>query len=347
MTPKRLGITTMAPPPVSACSVSEESLAGLADIWSAPGQRLDWNCLFVLPAWLEVWWRWRARETTPLLRSVRSRDEIIGIAPLMVRRRTAFFMGDGDVCDYLDFVVTPGSEALFFTALVRDLRRQGIERLQLDAVRADSAVMRVFAGMAAALGCRFCAEQQDVAMALDLPATWEAYLKGLKGKERHEIRRKFRRLAEAGPVGVRIAAGRAETAAAIDGFIGLFKKNRTDKAAFMTPPMTAFFRRAAEALAQIGILKLFTVTIGAEPAAAVICFDYRLSRYLYNNAYDTRFGALSVGLLSKLVSLRDAVGAGMRVYDFLKGGEAYKRRLGARPLPIYRCRIDLNPRTSL
>jgi CelD/BcsL family acetyltransferase involved in cellulose biosynthesis len=50
---------------------------------------------------------------------------------------------------------------------------------------------------------------------------------------------------------------------------------------------------------------------------------------------------LSVGLLSKVLSVRDAIRSGLRTYDFLKGGEAYKQHLGGRPLPLYRCRVDL------
>lgn len=322
-------------------SVTQESLASLAQLWSAPDQRLEWDCLFVLPAWLQAWWRCFGEGMTPFLRSVRSRGAVIGVAPLMIRGRTASFMGDAAICDYLDFVVVPGQEAGFFSALVHELREQGIDRLTLEAVRADSAVMGVLAVMAGQLNCRFSAHPLDVAMAVDLPKTWDAYLRHLRGKERHEIRRKFRRLQESATFFSRIAAKPAEVAKTMDTFIGLFQKNRPDKAAFMTADMAAFFRLMAEALAQIGVFKLFSVEIEGEPAAAVICFDYRSARLLYNNAYDASFAGLSIGLLSKLLSIRDAIRSGLKTYDFLKGAEAYKQRLGGRPRPLYRCEVDL------
>jgi CelD/BcsL family acetyltransferase involved in cellulose biosynthesis len=323
-------------------TVAEESLTSLADLWSDPSQRLDWDCLFVLPAWLNAWWRCFGKEMTPLLRSVRSRNTVIGVAPLMVRGQTAFFMGDAAICDYLDFVVAPGEETTFFTALVRDLRRQGIAHLVLDAVRADSAVMRVLADMTVPLDFRFCADPQDVAMVVDLPKTWDDYLQLLRGKERHEIRRKFRRLQEAAAADLRIVEKPIEVTKSMDTFLRLFKKNRPDKAAFMTADMSTFFQMMAEALVKIDIFKLFTVEIESEPAAAVMCFDYRSRRYLYNSAYDELFAALSVGLLSKVLSIRDAIESGLGTYDFLKGAEAYKQRLGGRPLPLYRCRAVLN-----
>jgi CelD/BcsL family acetyltransferase involved in cellulose biosynthesis len=106
--------------------------------------------------------------------------------------------------------------------------------------------------------------------------------------------------------------------------------------------MADFFRSLAIGLAEDGIVKLFTLRLDEALAAAVMCFDYQSVRYLYNNAYDQRFGHLSVGVISKVLSLKDAVESDLRRYDFLKGGELYKERLGGKPVQLYDCRIDLS-----
>ena len=54
-----------------------------------------------------------------------------------------------------------------------------------------------FIPLAKSLGCEFSCDQEDVSLELDLPATWEEFLLSLTGKERHEVRRKLRRLKEA------------------------------------------------------------------------------------------------------------------------------------------------------
>ena len=64
--------------------------------------------------------------------------------------------------------------------------------------------------------------------------------------------------------------------------------------------------------------------------------------YLYNNGYDKRFGSLSVGLLSNVLSLKESIQSGKKTYDFLKGAEVYKKRLGGQPIQLYRCLIDLS-----
>jgi CelD/BcsL family acetyltransferase involved in cellulose biosynthesis len=164
----------------------------------------------------------------------------------------------------------------------------------------------------------------------------------LKGKQRHELRRKMRRLNEAGTVRFRLVAGEEEVSAFIEPFIDMFRRSRVDKQAFMTTPMAGFFRSLALAFVKHDIFKLGVLDFDAKPVAMVLCFDYRSTRYLYNSAYEPRYRKLNVGLMSKVLSIRDALEKGYACYDLLKGAEAYKRRLGAAPRAIYRIAIGMS-----
>jgi len=250
-------------------------------------------------------------------------------------------MGDRDVCDYLDFVVAPGREEEFFRILLEHLRGVGITLLDLGPVRVDSSVMTGLVPVATELGHEVSAHPEEVSLELALPGTWEAFLLTLSGKERHEIRRKLRRLAEAGPVKYRVVEGRNEVDRDMETFLTLFAMNRTDKAVFMNGRMAFFFRSLARAMAAEGIMRLFFLDLDGIAAATVMCFDYNARVYLYNNAYDDQFRAFSVGLLCKVFSIRDSIERGRGAYDFLKGGEAYKYRLGGAPVRLYRCRVTL------
>ncbi len=72
-----------------------------------------------------------------------------------------------------------------------------------------------------------------------------------------------------------------------------------------------------------------------------MCFDYNSTVYLYNNGYDNRYRSLSVGLLSKVFTIQDSIRRGKNKYDFLKGTEVYKHRLGGKPVQLYRCQVKL------
>jgi CelD/BcsL family acetyltransferase involved in cellulose biosynthesis len=88
------------------------------------------------------------------------------------------------------------------------------------------------------------------------------------------------------------------------------------------------------------IVKLSFLEIDGNPVAGVMCFDYQSTVYLYNNGYDGRYRSLSVGLLSKLLSIKESIQSGKKTYDLLKGSEPYKHRLGGKPIPLYRCDIE-------
>jgi len=184
-------------------------------------------------------------------------------------------------------------------------------------------------------------EPEDVTFEMELPATWEDYLHTLNGKQRHEVRRKLRRLHEAGPVNFRVVEDSTAVREAFDIFLTLFRANRSDKAAFMTNRMASYFQTLAEEMAANGILRLGFLELDGNPAAAVMCFDYNATLFLYNSGYDKRFETLNVGLLSKVFSIKDAIMRGCTKYDFLKGSEIYKQRLGAKPVQLYRCHIEL------
>ncbi len=320
-----------------AYSVTRETFETLSSCWLASEAPLPWDCLFVLPPWLKVWWTAFGDGWALRIMSVRQGKELVGIAPLRVLGGEARFIGGPDVCDYLDFVVAPGRDPEFFRVLIEELRQQGIRQMDLGPVRADSTVMNGLSPVAERLGCEFSSQLEDLSYELALPANWEAYLGLLKGTERHEIRRKLRRLEEAARVEFRKVEDPIEVRRSMDTFLGLFGANRSDKAAFMTSLRARFFRALAEDMARSGALKLFFLELDAQPAAAVICFHDHSTFYLYNNGYDNRFRSLSVGFLSKVLSIREAIREGKKRFDFLKGVEAYKRHLGGKPVPLYRC----------
>ena len=65
--------------------------------------------------------------------------------------------------------------------------------------------------------------------------------------------------------------------------------------------------------------------------------------YLYNNGFDPRFRAVSVGLVSKILTIRASIEAGQSVYDFLSGTERYKYQLGGVEIPLLQCIIERKP----
>ncbi|OGO00924.1 MAG: hypothetical protein A2Y59_06585 [Chloroflexi bacterium RBG_13_52_14] len=320
-------------------TIAAESFDSLESLWRDLKQRLKWDIPFMLPGWLRVWWQAFGAGSELHLRSIREGKDVTGIAPLRIEDARACFIGSADVCDYMDFVVAPGKERAFFTALLDHLQQKGIKELFLESLRPDSTVLTTLVGLAKSRGYEVACTQQDVSLDLDLPPTWEEYLNTLTPKQRRETGRRFRRMEEMGDTTFRtVETAEPET---MNTFFKLLRESRPDKAAFMTAQMESFFRALAKTMAEAGMLRLGILEVSALPVAAVLCFDYNETVYLYNSGYDPQHGFLSVGLLSKMLSIKDSIARVRKRYDFLKGAEEYKYRLKGREIPIYNYKIQI------
>jgi len=111
----------------------------------------------------------------------------------------------------------------------------------------------------------------------------------LKGKQRHEVKRKFRRLHEAADINFRVVESAEQAAGELDTFFKLFKLSADEKESFLTEQMKSYFRSLAQAMADARMLKLFFLEVDTEPVAASMCFDFNSTRYLYNSGFDPRF----------------------------------------------------------
>ena len=295
----------------------------------------------MLPFWLQTAWRHLGGKGEPYPLCVTSGADVVGIVPICLEDDTAYFIGNPEVCDYQDIITAPGQGERVMDAAIRHLSAQGIRRLDLGTLHPDAVALQALNALASdgAMTLRF--SRDDVTYEMDLPSHWDDYLIQLSAKQRHEVRRKIRRLQVHGPYAYLMAAANGGLEADINIFLKLFRLNREDKAAFMDQTMTDYFCDLIQRLAKRGMLRLYVLKIDGIDAAAVLCFDHNDVRYLYNSGYDAQYHELSVGILSKVFSIQTGIDAGCRRYDFLKGNESYKRRIGGVQTPLYRCRVDI------
>ncbi|MBE0479360.1 MAG: GNAT family N-acetyltransferase [Dehalococcoidia bacterium] len=312
----------------------------LHSCWEQHHSGLAWDCVFTIPPWLKAWYSAFASDNL-YLRAVTEDETILGIVPLFVREGEARFIGSPDICDYQDFVIAPGSEHAFFSQVLDRLPQDRIESLLLESVRNDSPVLSTLVGLARNRGFSVSCIMRDVSLYLDLPPTWDGYLDKLSTKQHREVNRKLRRLEEGGRVSFRMIEDTASIESCMDTFLPLLRESREDKAEFMTNQMEAFFRSIAHTMAERGLLRMGFLDLDSSTVAAIMCFDYAGTVYLYNSGFDKRYAYLSVGLMSKVLSIKDSIERGRKRYDFLKGAEEYKYRLGGTEIPIYDCHLTL------
>lgn len=338
-------------------NIKEENLQSLDECYQQSIQlhgeaALNWSSMFILPIWLKTWWNTFGDDYELFIRSVHQEGQVLGIAPLMLNKNgdDAYLIGSPDVCDYLDFITIKDSELeqRFFGQLMLYLREAGVQRLILSAQRPDSAIFR---GLIAAdvnnpvlkdYNLQIDMVREDQSFELKLASDWDSYLAGLKKKQRHEVRRKLRRLEnEGGSYFFRVIEQLREIEEFYPAFIELFKQN-PEKADFLNEQMAKYFKSLISNTAETGLARFGLLELEGKTIAAVLYFDYDNSIYLYNSGYNSDYHNLSAGLLSKVLAIKHSVEQGKKAFDFLKGEEVYKSRLGGTAIPIYKITLKIN-----
>ena len=290
--------------------------------------------------WQRLWWRHFGQEYRWSALTIRENERIIGIAPFYWDRQTGFLklMGGEDLSDYLDILAAKGRESQVWDQILRYLEASPpqIRGLDLHCLPSTSPALQVLPPLAESRGYQVQCQAEEVCPILELPQTWDAYLALLAGKERHELRRKMRKAELSSPPLLFRQCAEEECAREdIRSFICLHRKSQPEKQAFMDQQREAFFREVSDVFAKRGWLRLYILECGEKAVAAMLCFAYQEALYLYNSGFDPELSVLSPGIVLIGHCIQDAIAQGKRRFDFLRGNEDYKYRLGGKDSPIF------------
>ena len=316
-------------------SVRADDFQGIQDEWQKLLPSCSTDTIFVTPWWQSLWWRHFGEGSELHILSVRDGDEIIGIAPLMLRDGAFSFLGDSDLFDYHDFLILRGREPDFFDAILDYLLDLDWHVLALVSLPQASPTLSHLPALVEKRGLVAEVKAEDMAPVAFLPSLWEEYLAGLSKRDRHELRRKLRRLEKADTPRQYVCENPATLPECMGEFFRLLRASSPEKATFLTAERQSFFIDVALELTPRGQFRLYFLELNGIRVASCICFDYGDSYLLYNSGYDPDYSSLSVGLLNKALCLREAIERGKHSFEFLRGTERYKYDLGATDQAIY------------
>lgn len=328
-------------------TITEPTLADIAPEWRALLDDTSMSSVFLGPAWLRAWLHVFGDPAALRLLAVREGERLTGVAAFRAEDDRLLLAGDPATWDYAGIAIASGHERDVLHTLLGHLAAEPWREVVLWGLEDGSAMLRELPAAAEAHGYRIEFEDEAVCPTLELPASWDEYMDSLPKKHRHELRRKMRRFAESGDDGgegaVVALTSPADVAAALPEFIRLHVESREDKAEFMTPQMEHFFRHITDDLAAEGALRLYFLERDGHRLASILCLDTDDSLLLYNSGYDPAYAHASAGLVSKALCLREAIDAGKRRINFLRGTERYKYELGAEDQRVVRCRLTRAP----
>jgi CelD/BcsL family acetyltransferase involved in cellulose biosynthesis len=307
---------------------------GLLDRSRLPSVFLTWQ-------WQTEWSQaFTVERPIQILAATDAAGTLAGLLPLYEdgpeRQR---ILGGVDVSDYLDLIAPDGGEAEVWTALLQHRASQAVA-WDLHGIRSASPTATLLPELAPAHGLTASVEREDRCPVLALPKSWDEYLARLSGKDRHELRRKIRRLERELP-GATTSSHATEAGwdEAMTRFLTLHRLSKVGKARFMDERMERFFRSATARLAAAGWARLWFLEFEGAAVAAFLCVEYGGSVGLYNSGFDPAQAALAPGIVLLAHVIRDAIDRGFPVFDFLRGEEPYKYGFGPSPEDVLNVRV--------
>ena len=158
-------------------------------------------------------------------------------------------------------------------------------RLDLPSLPYGSPTLERVPELARERGWQVSVEEEETTPRTLLPGSWDDFLAGLRKKDRHELRRKLRRL-DRENVHSQYPADSDALELSMQDFFTLLRASREDKDEFLTPDREKFFLDIARESASRDQFRLYFLEVDGERVAACICFDYGGEFLLYNSGYE-------------------------------------------------------------
>ncbi len=301
--------------------------------------------LFMTPTFMEAWWNTIGQGSLQIIRVMKN-EELIGIAPLYLYTNDEDlpqlgFVGCKNVADYLDFIYDPEHQEEFFATIGNIFTDTRIlwERAELCSIPHTSPTRQL---LQKHLHYAITETQQEVCPVIDLPDSWEVYLDSLDRKQRHEIKRKFRKMEREVAFDFEVVTKPQEVEQATQTFIELHAASSDDKARFWDEEHIAFFKSFLQKAAEKNWLRLFFLKIEGKAVSTMLIFEYNKQYYLYNSGYlSDAYTSLGTGAILTAYTIQHAIEHNMTRYDFLRGDEEYKFKFGAKAEPVFDLTFEL------
>lgn len=310
-------------------------------IWKILWEKLPVKYPFLSWEWQKIWWK-VFPEGKLLIYEILENDNILGICPLRIEDKTAKWSSGEEVSDYLDIISMEENKYEIWNQIVKDLIKNGIKQIELRNIPERSITLSALEEISKEDKLEIIKQKEDVVPYIELPKSFDDYLKSLTRKNRHELRRKVRRFEKETNGKWRIEKSKKEK---LDNnckaFFNLFRMDGINKSNFLTKKMEEFFCKEVRNMEELGLLDLTSLYINGGIVAQAISFVSDKTFYLYNMAFDPEFDHLSPGMFLNKCLIEESIEKKRKIYDFMQGSEHYKYQLGAKDKYVYKIIMNI------
>jgi hypothetical protein len=265
----------------------------------------------------------------------------VGIAPLYIREtryyralnlRQIEFLGTGEACSsYLDFIVQEKDRKLTIQMVYDFLSKEARkfwDILCLTEIPVESNSIDLLHKIARERGKVVEVPSHTCSPIVKLTGSVDSFLKGISGNERHNLKRRSKRLEELGRVEFYQAASNGDVQKEMDALVKLHQMRWQQKGfdgSFMSRKFLAFHKEVSEIFSKRGWLQLNFLIVNGARVAGSYCYGYKgVYSYYLAGLNPTISSKASLGRLFLFQCICLAIQHGYKELDLLQGPADYK-----------------------
>ena len=220
---------------ISVRIISDESeFADLKTTWNELLKQSSADTPFLTWQWLYSWWKVYGEQSELMILAVQKDQEIIALAPLMMRTRSLGFLKAKEIVflgsfgvgsDYLDFVIMKGAEYTTIDAIIGYVAKneQKWDMIGLTNILETSESIDHLNKACKKIGYFNTVAASVVCPSIQLPSTWDEYVSTLSKSVRSDIRRKNTKLCKSADIEYEVIRKNDDLNAAMNDLIQLNK----------------------------------------------------------------------------------------------------------------------------
>ena len=316
--------------------------------------------IFQTYEWNHIWWKHFGKNKKLHIVAVYTGNKLAGVAPLFEDDVNLFgrkvytclrflgsyvsqpkgepLMGSISYSDYLDFIIHPGYEQLFYQLILQHLamNREIYDEIILDEIPEESTIWQYFIPAIEKHGLSCKIEKASSSPTIKLDSSWKSYLDSMNSKERYNVLRYFKR-AQTGKskeFDILQVEHADELHEVLNELIRMHQQQWNDRGfagTFAETRMKDFFTEITELFFERGWMQL-KMAVPVDKSAKYVAIDalptyknkvYMMHRGMENNS---RYRKLGPGNVLLYTTLKEAIQNNVKTFDFLRGMEGFKLR---------------------
>src|ERR1051326_1651495 len=254
-------------------------------------------------------------------------EELVAILPLAQEDGVLSFIGAG-ITDYQDVLIAERYVDQTLESFSTYLREH---RYELNEVRYNSPLLRLSGDWSVC----------NTSPVLLLPTTIIEYDRGLSAHFRESLDHSWNRLEKRGDIQIESSSS-VDVIECLGDLMKLHRPRWHLKAlpgVLASPEIQAFHRESVVKLVATQHARLYRLTVGGDVAAVLYLLLDKRAAYYYLGGFSPEYSGFSPGSLLIRPAIRESIRSGQQEFHFLRGGEAYKYRWGAKDRYLYRLKM--------